>query len=242
MAPLLVKTSIPDVTALSRDMTHEQTVGVARPSDFDEHVAAASMFDRADELILPIQKALRCVFFQLQVRPGQSGYAVLIQRFCASSIRYWFFSSSLFLFFPANRTKNRKTKVPKTDKSLRRHVPISRTCESSAKEIMCLLLTPAPLIFVSRYPVVSWLLSFLVVVYSFPLDNVWQHFVIAPEALFIDSSRWSFVRPLLLRGFRVAEAALCVLSRVGRNHIIHNYSANCNFEFLLDVTTRSAVH
>ncbi|CAN0171543.1 unnamed protein product [Pylaiella littoralis] len=38
---------------------HTFTVGVARPSDFDEHVAAASMLDRADELVLPVQKALR---------------------------------------------------------------------------------------------------------------------------------------------------------------------------------------
>lgn len=36
-----------------------QTVGVARPSDFDEHVAAASMYDRADELVVPVQDALR---------------------------------------------------------------------------------------------------------------------------------------------------------------------------------------
>lgn len=36
-------------------------MGVARPSDFDEHVAAASMFHRADELVLPVQKALRFV-------------------------------------------------------------------------------------------------------------------------------------------------------------------------------------
>lgn len=34
-------------------------MGVARPSDFDEHVAAASMLDRADELVLPVRKALR---------------------------------------------------------------------------------------------------------------------------------------------------------------------------------------
>lgn len=40
-----------------------QTVGVARPSDFDEHVAAASMFHGADELVVPIQNALRCAVF-----------------------------------------------------------------------------------------------------------------------------------------------------------------------------------
>lgn len=36
-----------------------QTVGVARPSDFDEHVAAAKLFGRADDLVRPIEKALR---------------------------------------------------------------------------------------------------------------------------------------------------------------------------------------
>ncbi|CAN0097043.1 unnamed protein product, partial [Ectocarpus sp. 13 AM-2016] len=40
-------------------IAHTFTVGVARPSDFDEHVAAASMFHRADELVLPVQEALR---------------------------------------------------------------------------------------------------------------------------------------------------------------------------------------
>lgn len=44
-----------------------QTVGVARPSDFDEHVAAASMFHRADELVVPVQKALRFVETALAV-------------------------------------------------------------------------------------------------------------------------------------------------------------------------------
>lgn len=43
--------------ALSR-VCDPQTVGVARPSDFDEHVAAASMLPRADELMKPVQEAL----------------------------------------------------------------------------------------------------------------------------------------------------------------------------------------
>lgn len=36
-----------------------QTVGVSRPSDFDEHVAAAKMFHRAADLVPPVEKALR---------------------------------------------------------------------------------------------------------------------------------------------------------------------------------------
>eukprot|EP00752_Nemacystus_decipiens_P010284 g9164.t1 len=43
-------------------IAHTFTVGVARPSDFDEHVAAASMFHRADELVVPIQNALRSLY------------------------------------------------------------------------------------------------------------------------------------------------------------------------------------
>lgn len=36
-----------------------QTVGVSRPSDFDEHVAAAKKYGRADELVKPVEEALR---------------------------------------------------------------------------------------------------------------------------------------------------------------------------------------
>ncbi|CAN0484021.1 unnamed protein product, partial [Scytosiphon promiscuus] len=35
------------------------TVGVSRPSDFDEHVAAARMFHRAADIVSPVEKALR---------------------------------------------------------------------------------------------------------------------------------------------------------------------------------------
>lgn len=34
-------------------------MGVSRPSDFDEHVAAARMFHRAADLVPPVEKALR---------------------------------------------------------------------------------------------------------------------------------------------------------------------------------------
>eukprot|EP00904_Undaria_pinnatifida_P010039 jgi/Undpi1/6165/HiC_scaffold_20.g08649.m1 len=40
-------------------VAHTFSVGVARPSDFDEHVAAAKMFHRAGDLVPPVEKALR---------------------------------------------------------------------------------------------------------------------------------------------------------------------------------------
>ncbi|CAM9698797.1 unnamed protein product [Laminaria digitata] len=40
-------------------VAHTFTVGVSRPSDFDEHVAAAKMFHRAADLVPPVEKALR---------------------------------------------------------------------------------------------------------------------------------------------------------------------------------------
>ncbi|CAN0129443.1 unnamed protein product [Scytosiphon promiscuus] len=42
-----------------KPISHTFTVGVARPSDFDEHVAAASMYERADELVPPVEDALK---------------------------------------------------------------------------------------------------------------------------------------------------------------------------------------
>lgn len=36
-------------------------MGVARPGDFDEPVAAAKLYERADELVKPVEDTLRCV-------------------------------------------------------------------------------------------------------------------------------------------------------------------------------------
>lgn len=36
-------------------------MGVARPGDFDEPVAAAKLYEKADELVKPVENTLRCV-------------------------------------------------------------------------------------------------------------------------------------------------------------------------------------
>jgi uncharacterized protein len=48
-----------DLYCLTRDQVHTLSVGAARPSDFDLHMQALSLFDRAQELIGPIEQRLR---------------------------------------------------------------------------------------------------------------------------------------------------------------------------------------
>ncbi len=47
-----------DLFCLARDKVHTLSVGAARPSDFDLHMQALSLFDRAEELIGPIEERL----------------------------------------------------------------------------------------------------------------------------------------------------------------------------------------
>jgi hypothetical protein len=44
---------------LARPQVHTLSCGVARPSDFDEHVAALAHYDRAAEVVAPIERRLR---------------------------------------------------------------------------------------------------------------------------------------------------------------------------------------
>lgn len=48
-----------DLYCLARPEVHTLSVGAARPSDFDEHVAALEHYDRAAEVIAPIERRLR---------------------------------------------------------------------------------------------------------------------------------------------------------------------------------------
>lgn len=48
-----------DLFCLSRPEVHTLSIGAARPSDFDEHVAAAALLPRAGELLPPIIERLR---------------------------------------------------------------------------------------------------------------------------------------------------------------------------------------
>jgi predicted aldo/keto reductase-like oxidoreductase len=43
-----------DLFCLSRSQVHTLSIGAARPTDFDEHLAVLPLIDRADELLLPI--------------------------------------------------------------------------------------------------------------------------------------------------------------------------------------------
>ena len=48
-----------DLYCLARPEVHTLSCGVARPSDFDEHVAALEHYDRAAEVVAPIEARLR---------------------------------------------------------------------------------------------------------------------------------------------------------------------------------------
>ncbi len=48
-----------DLYCLARPEIHTLSIGVSRPSDFDEHIAALEFYDRAAEVIAPVEKRLR---------------------------------------------------------------------------------------------------------------------------------------------------------------------------------------
>ena len=48
-----------DLHCLARPQVHTLSIGAARPSDFDEHVAALADYERAGEVITPIEARLR---------------------------------------------------------------------------------------------------------------------------------------------------------------------------------------
>ena len=48
-----------DLYCLARPQVHTLSVGAARPTDFDAHIAALEHYDRAEEIIAPIEQRLR---------------------------------------------------------------------------------------------------------------------------------------------------------------------------------------
>ena len=48
-----------DLFCLARPQVHTLSMGVAKPSDFDEHIAALDHYDRAAEVVAPIEQRLR---------------------------------------------------------------------------------------------------------------------------------------------------------------------------------------
>lgn len=54
-----------DLYCLARPQVHTLSCGVAKPTDFDEHVAALEHYDRAAEVIAPIEKRLRAEMEQV---------------------------------------------------------------------------------------------------------------------------------------------------------------------------------
>ena len=48
-----------DLYCLARPEIHTLSCGAARPTDFDEHVAALEFYDRAAEVIAPVEQRLR---------------------------------------------------------------------------------------------------------------------------------------------------------------------------------------
>jgi predicted aldo/keto reductase-like oxidoreductase len=54
-----------DLYCLARPQVHTLSVGAARPSDFDEHIAALEYYDRAAEIVSPIEQRLRAEMEQV---------------------------------------------------------------------------------------------------------------------------------------------------------------------------------
>jgi predicted aldo/keto reductase-like oxidoreductase len=48
-----------DLYCLARPQVHTLSIGAARPSDFDEHIKALEFYDRAAEVIAPVEQRLR---------------------------------------------------------------------------------------------------------------------------------------------------------------------------------------
>ena len=48
-----------DLYCLARPQVHTLSIGAARPEDFDAHIAALEHYDRAEEIIAPIEQRLR---------------------------------------------------------------------------------------------------------------------------------------------------------------------------------------
>jgi len=48
-----------DLYCLARPEVHTLSIGAAKPSDFDEHIAALEFYDRAAEVTAPVEKRLR---------------------------------------------------------------------------------------------------------------------------------------------------------------------------------------
>ena len=48
-----------DLYCLARPQVHTLSCGVAKPADFDEHIAALTHYDRAAEVVAPVEKRLR---------------------------------------------------------------------------------------------------------------------------------------------------------------------------------------
>src|SRR5437868_14690375 len=48
-----------DLYCLARPQVHTLSCGAARPSDFDEHIAALAYYDASSEVIVPIERRLR---------------------------------------------------------------------------------------------------------------------------------------------------------------------------------------
>jgi predicted aldo/keto reductase-like oxidoreductase len=48
-----------DLYCLARPQVHTLSCGAARPSDFDEHIAALKYYDRIYEIVIPIEQRLR---------------------------------------------------------------------------------------------------------------------------------------------------------------------------------------
>jgi predicted aldo/keto reductase-like oxidoreductase len=71
-----------DLYCLARPEVHTLSCGAARPQDFDEHVRGLEHYDRAAEVIAPIERRLRA---EMERALGAGLVSIMVQRDCRST-------------------------------------------------------------------------------------------------------------------------------------------------------------
>ncbi|MGV3531649.1 MAG: aldo/keto reductase, partial [Chthoniobacteraceae bacterium] len=94
-----------DLYCLARPEVHTLSIGAARPSDFDEHLAALEHYDRAAELVAPVEQRLRAEMVRVLGAEWCDGWAEGLPNYTdipgavnvQEILRLWTYATSLDL-------------------------------------------------------------------------------------------------------------------------------------------------
>ena len=94
-----------DLYCLARPEVHTLSIGAARPSDFDEHVAALAHYERAAEIMAPIEQRLLQTLEQTHGREWMAARTLPLPEFdeipgeinVQDIVRLWHFAKALDL-------------------------------------------------------------------------------------------------------------------------------------------------